>query len=447
MGNIVAIVGRPNAGKTTLFNRLLRLSKETDNLPAITDKTPGVTRDRNYGHVLIDGKEIVFIDTGGFLSDTEDTELGDINKQVREQAMFAIDEADLVIHLLDSKSGLLPSDVELSNIIRRSSKSFLTVVNKVDSKEGEKNILEFYALGTDEIIPISALSGYNMDYFVSKIMGIITPSTSTRQPDLPKIAIVGRPNTGKSTFINNLIGKKRLIVSSSPGTTRDPIDTIVKFYNKQYLLIDTAGIRKKSKASQIEKYAIMRAIKSIQRSDISILLLDAVSGIVDYDQKIGGIIHEFKKPTILAVNKWDLVEKPEEYFKKYQDIIRARLWFLDYAPVITLSALTKKRLTNIFSLVDAILAESEKRISTSELNDLIRQNREILQQVEDMSKGLKILYITQVSVSPPHFVIFINKRKPLKRQYLRFFERIIRQRYGFLGCPILITVRTKSENY
>ncbi|MCX8027848.1 MAG: ribosome biogenesis GTPase Der [Thermodesulfovibrionales bacterium] len=446
MGNIVAIVGQPNAGKTTLFNRLLKRSQRKDVLLAITDKTPGVTRDRNYGQAIIDGKEVVFVDTGGFLSETLDDDNAKINEQVKEQAMLAIDEAHLVIHLLDSKSGLTPTDIELSKIFRRLSKPFLTVANKVDSKEGEKNILEFYALGVDEIIPISALSGYNIDYLEEKICQIVTPSEPKSTLDLPKIAIVGRPNTGKSTLINNLLGKNRLIVDSSPGTTRDPIDTIVRFYNRPYLLIDTAGIRRKTKASQIERYAIMRAIKSIQRSDIVVFLLDAISGVVDYDQKIGGIISDFQKPLILLVNKWDLVDNPEEYFKRYNEIIREKLWFLDYAPILTASALTKKRITNIFSLIDNVLEQSKLRIATAELNTLIRQNKAILQQVEDTASGLKVLYMTQVSVSPPHFVIFINKKKPIKKQYIRFFERMIRQRYGFVGCPIVITVKTKGEN-
>ncbi|MCX8070698.1 MAG: ribosome biogenesis GTPase Der [Thermodesulfovibrionales bacterium] len=444
MGNIVAIVGRPNAGKTTLFNRLLRRSKTDDVLFAITDKTPGVTRDRNYGHVIIEGKEIVIIDTGGFLP--QDDEDANINEQIRKQALLAIDEAHLIIHLLDSRAGLTPIDIELSNLFRKLSKTFLTVVNKVDSKEGEKNILEFYALGVDEVIPISALSGYNIAYLEEKILKNTTPLKPEPTHDLPKVAIVGRPNTGKSTLINNLLGKNRLIVDSKPGTTRDAIDTVVRFYNRPYLFIDTAGIRKKTKASQIERYAILRAIKSIQRSDIVIFLLDAVTGVVDYDQKIGGIISDLKKPLILFVNKWDLIEDPAKYHKWINEIIRERLWFLDYAPIVTASAVTKKRITNIFPLIDDVLEQSKKRIPTSELNDLLRQNRSLTQHIEDPAAGLKVLYITQVSVSPPHFVIFINKRKGIKKQHLRFFERMIRQAYGFVGCPIVITVKTRGEN-
>ena len=442
---LVAIVGMPNAGKTTLFNRLMKYSdKKTDFVPAITDKMPGVTRDRNIGKTVITGKEISFVDTGGFLPDSIELKDRDINRQVREQAIIGIEEADLIIHLLDSRQGLNPSDIEMSKLIRSYNKPCLTVANKVDSPEREKTILEFYELGADKVIPVSAMSGYKLDELVETIAEMAPQKSVQGSAEnlLPKIAIIGRPNTGKSTIINALLSKNRLIVSPTPGTTRDAIDSIVKFYQREYIFIDTAGIRKKSKTTNIEHYAIVRAEKAIKRADIVILLIDGTMGVVDQDQKIAGLLKEAGKGIIILVNKWDLVENPEEAFKKIEREVRDKLWFIDYAPVITVSGITKKRLTNIFPTIDNIIEELNKRVPTSELNKIIEENQGALKKIEETARGLRILYLTQVSLNPPHFVLFVNKITSLKKQHLRFFQKIIRDKYGFIGCPIIITVKS-----
>lgn len=444
----IAIVGRPNAGKTTLFNRLLRLSAKEDFIPAITDSTPGVTRDRNYGTILIDDKEVDIVDTGGFMPDSNSLDQREINAQVREQAIKAIEEADLVIHLLDAKEGVNASDVEMVEIIRYSSKPFLAVANKVDSNQKEKNILEFYELGIPEVIAVSAITGYNLETLLDRIQKAIpegySPQSTTQTK--PKIAVIGKPNTGKSTFINTLLGKQRHIVSPIPGTTRDAIDSLVRYYNREYLFIDTAGIRKKSRASQLEIYSMARAKRAIERCDIALLLIDGTEGVTDQDQKIAGLLKDSGKGAIIVVNKWDLVEDPEIAFKKIESQIRQKLWFIDYAPIITLSAMTKKRVTKVFPMIDEILSEMSKRVPTSELNRLLTENRETLRAIEETSRGLKILYMTQVSVAPPHFVLFLNKISSLRKHHLRFFEKLIRDRHSFYGVPLKITLRSSRES-
>jgi len=440
----VAIVGRPNVGKTTLFNKLMRIAGKGPFIPAITDSTPGVTRDRNYGVLVLNGKEVTIIDTGGFMPDSHSLDNSDMNAQVREQAIFALQEADLAIHLLDAKEGLNPSDIEMADTIRKMGKPCLSVANKVDSKEKEKYLLEFYQLGVSEVIPVSAMTGYNMDVLLDRIVPTFCADTLDNE-EIPKVAVVGRPNVGKSTLINTLLGKKRLIVSPTPGTTRDAIDSVVRYYNCEYLFIDTAGIRKRSKASEIEQYSILRAHKAIQRCDVAILLIEGSQGVVDQDQKIAGIIRDANKGVIIAINKWDLVSDPETAYKEIEKEVRAKIWFLEHAPLVTVSGLTKRRLTKIFPLIDSITAELSKRIPTSELNDLLRQNQGFLKVVEESARGLKVLYMTQVSVRPPHFVLFINRLSSLKRHHLRFFERLIRDRYGFVGCPINITVKPRRD--
>ncbi len=443
----VALIGRPNAGKSTLFNRLLKTYGKGTFMSAITDSTPGVTRDRNYGALLIQGRDIEIIDTGGFMPDSMSLDNRDINSQVREQAVIAMQEADLVIHLLDSKEGINHSDREMAHTIREMGKPCIYAANKIDSPEKEKNLFEFYELGVSEVVALSAMTGYNLDALIERIVAFVPASEEfdKKKPYGAAIAVVGRPNTGKSTLINTLIGKKRLIVSATPGTTRDAIDSIVKYYNQQYLFVDTAGIRKRSKASEIEQFSMVRAVKAIERCDIALLLIDATAGVTDQDQKIAGILRDAGKGVVIAVNKWDLIDNPDEAYNDMEREVRKKLWFIDYAPIVTLSGVTKKRITRLFPIVDKILVEFSKRISTSELNDLLIQNREALKGIEETSKGLKILYMTQVSVAPPHFVLFINRMSSLKKHHMRFFEGIIRAKYAFYGVPIRISVKARRE--
>ncbi len=446
----VVIVGRPNVGKSTLFNRLI--SKE-DKLKAITDKLPGVTRDLNYGVAEWEGKIFTVVDTGGFFPG-EKAE-NDIQKQMLSQLELAIEEADLIIHLLDSKEGLLPFDIEISKKLRQKGKDIIWVLNKIDDPSKLNRIIEFYSLGTDKIIPISAITGYGMDDLIDAITNNIPSEIKVEKDEdeqIPKIAIVGRPNVGKSTIVNSLVGKNRMIVSPIPGTTRDAIDTICKYYGKKYLLIDTAGIKrlsyyKKDRSQEIfvEKLSYFKALRSIERADIVILVVDAQEGIVNQDQKIAGIVAEQKKGLIILINKWDLIP-PQEKDKKakyFADEIKRKLWFVDYAPYLTVSASERRRLTKIFPLVDEIIKENKRRISTSELNRLFSEKLKSV-VLSSGGKELRFFYITQVKISPPTFVIFVNDESAVKPHHLKFLENLIRETFNFKYIPIEIKIKQRK---
>lgn len=427
---LVVIVGRPNVGKSTLFNRMVR-SKE-----AIVEDIPGVTRDRNYKEAEWDGRSFIVVDTGGFYPEPHD----DILKEVREQAIYAIQEADLIIHLMDGKEGLNPGDLELSRILRESGKRFISVVNKIDSPSKEDRLYDFYQLGVDDLLPLSAATGYAFDELMERVVSLLPekgPEDKTIQ--YPRIAVVGRPNVGKSTLINTLLGKERMIVSPVAGTTRDAIDSVCRYYGRPYLLIDTAGIRRKSKITyQIERYSTVRAIRSIERCDVAIIVLDSLEGIVEQDKRIAGLVHEYGKGAVFLFNKWDLVDEPEKTYKRYMIEFEREIWFFNHAPVITVSAIEKKRVTKVFPLIDKVMNERRKRIKTSELNSFFERVKEEIVMPSFRGKRIKIYYMTQTGIEPPEFVVFTNQPEGLKDEHIRFIEKRLRDEFFFAGTPIRI---------
>lgn len=424
---VVAIVGRPNVGKSSLFNRI------SGRTSAIVEEIPGVTRDRNYIDAKWNEKLFVIVDTGGFYIEAEP----DISTQVREQAMFAIEEADLIIHLLDGKEGISPTDMELAGLLRVSGKKTLTVINKIDGTTKEVRLYDFYRLGVDELIPVSAKTGYNFDEFMDKLISYL-PQAVLEVYDYPKVAVIGRPNVGKSTFVNSLLGKQRMIVSPIPGTTRDSIDSVCTYYGRKYLFIDTAGIRRRArKGYSIERFAMLRAMKSIERADVCLILLDAGEGILKDDQKIAGMVHLHSNAGIFLLNKWDLIEDPEETYEKLISELKRKLWFFEHAPILTISGIEKKRVTKVFSIIDEVMKEREKKISTKELNEVLKSATTPTYR----GKKIKLRYMSQVGIKPPTFVVFTNNPEHIKDDYIRYLEKLLRQRYSFAGTPIKIFKR------
>lgn len=432
---IIAIVGRPNAGKSTLFNRIV--GKKA----AVVAETPGVTRDRIYRDAEWNDKRFMIVDTGGFQPARED----EIIKEIKRQALIAIEEADIALLLLDAQSGLTPADIELSNTLRKHNKKVFYAVNKIDSLKKESALAEFYYLGAD-LFPLSALNGYGFDELMDSITKGI-PLAEEKEIEYPRIAIVGRPNVGKSTLVNSLLGKERMIVSPIPGTTRDAVDSICTHYGKKYILIDTAGIRKKGKmAKTIERFSFIRTMENIERCDTALIVLDAVDGVTETDQKIASFVHEAGKGAIILFNKWDIMENKAETLKTLENKVRDKLWFMHYAPIMTISALSKQRATKIFSVIDEIIAEGSKRIPTHELNVFLK--KALSMQLPPLYKGkdVKLYYITQTGVNPPSFVIFANKPEGIKESYLRFLERQLRDKVSFKGMPLRFYIRERRKS-
>lgn len=431
--SLVVIVGRANVGKSTLFNRIVGSSV------AIVEDIPNVTRDRNYMEAEWEGRAFIVVDTGGFYPEPGE----DILLQAREQALFAIEEADIIIHLLDGKEGLTFADTEISKILRASGKKVLWVVNKIDGPTREERLYDFFALGVDELLPVSAATGYEFSELMDKVVSLLPP-VSKEETTYPKIAVVGRPNVGKSTIVNALLGKNRMIVSPVPGTTRDSVDSICAYYKKKYLLIDTAGIRKKGKLGfSVERFSVVRAIRSIERCDVALIVLDATGGITEQDQKIAGIVVRYAKGAIFLLNKWDIVPEPETAYKKLISDIERKMWFLNYAPVITTSGIEKKRITKIFPVIDEIIDERKKRIPTAEMNRFLRVVTTSASLPLYKGKRIKIFYMTQIKTEPPAFVIFSNYPEGIKEPYVRHIEKCLRDRFSFKGTPIKIYKKLK----
>ncbi|HKN18275.1 MAG TPA: ribosome biogenesis GTPase Der [Dissulfurispiraceae bacterium] len=461
MNALIAIVGRPNVGKSALFNRLVKLGRIPFQSSAITESTPGVTRDRNYGRTEWEGKQLTIVDTGGFYADGVPKksktlkgvdgihhETSEIARQVKEQALFAVNEADVIIHLLDGKEGLNPADLELAGLLRKSGKKILWAVNKIDSMIKEDRALEFYSIGAEKIVPVSAITGLGIDELMDLVLACLPAggnkdSSAPEETSIPRIAVVGRPNAGKSTLINSLLGKSRHIVSPVPGTTRDPVDSICTHYRKKYLFVDTAGIRKKQKGYSLESFSMIRAVKSIERADVAVIVLDASEGITDQDQRIAGLVDEYGKGALFLLNKWDLVKDPETAFKEITSLLNRKMWFMHYAPVVTVSGLEKTRITRIFSIIDEIIAERKKRIPTGELNKFMEKLLAAEPLPRYKGKEVKLHYITQAEIEPPVFAIFANYPSVLKAPQLKHIEKNLRDQYSFKGTPIKIHVKPR----
>ena len=437
MKPIVAIVGRPNVGKSTFFNRIARGKK------AIVADEPGVTRDRNYADVDWEGKIFTLIDTGGFEPVSKDR----IFIQMREQCQLAMDEADVILFVMDGKEGLTPSDREIADILRRQNKIVFHIVNKIDGPKHEEKVYEFYGLGVEGLYSISAEHRYGVDGLMEDVMKTLPRFADEKwDRDAAKVAVIGRPNVGKSSLINRLLGYKRVMVDEAPGTTRDAIDTFFERDGKKYILIDTAGIRRKSRISlRLEKFSIVEALRTIDQSDVALLLLDSKEGVTDQDAHIGGFIHEKGKGCILLVNKWDLVVKDSQTMVEYQKRVYGDLKYLSYAPILFISALKGQRVPKVLEMVDEVVEQTRKRISTSPLNKYFGEWVEHLPPPLYRNRNIKLNYITQVSTGPPTFVISTNYPEGIHFSYERYLINQMRETFGFEGVPIRLLFRKKGK--
>ena len=426
---IVAIIGRPNVGKSTLFNRMAGERK------AIVEETEGVTRDRNYADIEWNGRKFVITDTGGLRPEQKD----EMFEEVGRQTTLAMEEADLIIHLFDAASGLTPRDEAIAGMLRESGKKVLWAANKIDGPTKENRLYDFYRLGAD-VVPVSASNGYMFEEFMDRIVSMLPPAHPGENGPfeaLPRIAVVGRPNTGKSTLINTLLAKERLVVSPVAGTTRDSIDTVCTYYGKKYLFVDTAGIKNKS-GGVLENYSVTRAMKALERADMALIVIDASAGVVAADQKIAGMVNEYKKGAVFLLNKWDLVENPDETFIKLRDELRRKLWFFGHAPVLSTSGAAKKRITKVFPLIDAVLAERAKTVPAGKLGELLREALAILPPPVYKGKRVIARSLVQIGVNPPVFALAVNEPAGISERYMKYFEKRLRERFSFAGTPVVV---------
>ena len=435
---VVAIVGRPNVGKSTLFNAL------AGEMISIVKDTPGVTRDRIYADVTWLDKEFTMIDTGGIEPDSKDI----ILSQMREQAQIAIDTADVIIFITDVKQGLVDADSKVADMLRRSGKPVVLVVNKVDNFDKYMaDVYEFYNLGIGDPVPISAASRLGLGDMLDIVAeNFPEGSAQAEDDDRPRVAIVGKPNVGKSSIINKLLGENRVIVSDIAGTTRDAIDTEILHNGKEYIFIDTAGLRRKNKIKEeLERYSIIRTVTAVERADVVLMVIDATEGVTEQDAKIAGIAHERGKGVIIVVNKWDAIEKNDRTMREYESDIRQVLSYMPYAEIMYVSAATGQRLNRLYDMIDMVIENQTLRIATGVLTEIMTEAVAMQQPPSDKGKRLKLYYITQVAVKPPTFVIFVNDKELMHFSYTRYLENKIREAFGFRGTSLKFFIRERKE--
>jgi GTP-binding protein len=435
---VVAVVGRPNVGKSTFFNYLAgkRIS--------IIEDTPGVTRDRIYAESEWRGKNFTLIDTGGIEAFSEDY----IKQQMVRQAQIAIDTADVIVLMVDVKTGLTAADEDVAVMLRKSAKPVVVAVNKADSVGNPPpEAYEFYNLGMGEIYPISSIHGLGMGELLDAIYDYFPEDVPEgEEDDFIKVAVIGKPNAGKSSIINKILGEDRVIVSDIPGTTRDAIDTFYEVNDKRYMFIDTAGIRRKSKIDEgIEKYSIIRSWTAVDRADVCIIMIDANDGVTEQDTKIAGYAHEQGKASIIAINKWDTLTKETGTMEEYRKKVVQDLEFMSYAPIVFISAKTGQRVERLFELIDYVNDQASFRVQTGVLNDVLNDAIAMVQPPSDKGKRLKIYYMTQIGVKPPSFVVFVNNAELMHYSYSRYLQNTLRSNFGFEGTPIRFTIREKGD--
>jgi GTP-binding protein len=436
---VVAIVGRPNVGKSTFFNYLAgrRIS--------IIEDTPGVTRDRIYAESEWRGRKFTLIDTGGIETNSEDY----IKQQMARQAQIAIDTADVIVLMVDIRTGLTAADEDVAVMLRKSAKPVIVAVNKCDSAgELPPEAYEFYNLGMGEIYPVSSIHGLGMGDILDAIYEKFpSEDHNSDEDDYIKVAVIGKPNAGKSSLINKILGEERVIVSDIPGTTRDAIDTFCEIDGKRYMFIDTAGIRRKSRIDEnIEKYSIIRSWSAVDRADVCIIMIDANDGVTEQDTRIAGYAHEQGKASIIAVNKWDMIEKGTGTLEDYRKKVYKDLEFMNYAPVVFISAKTGQRVDRLYELIDFVNNQASFRVQTGVLNDVLNEAVAIVQPPSDKGKRLKIYYMTQTGVKPPNFVVFVNDAELMHYSYERYLKNTLRSNFGFEGTPIRFTIKEKGDN-
>ncbi len=435
---IVAVVGRPNVGKSTLFNAL------AGEMISIVKDTPGITRDRIYADITWLDTSFTLIDTGGIEPDSRDI----ILSQMREQAQIAIDTADVIMFMVDVKQGLVDADSKVADMLRRSHKPIVLVVNKVDSfNKYMADVYEFYNLGIGDPHPISAANRLGLGEMLDEVISYFDKSQIEEEEDeRTRVAIVGKPNVGKSSIINKLLGENRLIVSDIAGTTRDAVDTDITYNGKDYVFIDTAGLRRKNKIKEeLEHYMIVRTVSAVERADVVVMVIDATEGVTEQDAKIAGIAHDRGKAVIIVVNKWDAVEKDDKTIYKFTEKVRNTLSFMPYAEMLFVSAKTGQRLPKLYETIDMVSENHAMRVGTGVLNEIMAEAVAMQQPPSDKGKRLKLYYITQVSVKPPTFVIFVNDKELMHFSYTRYIENQIRDTFGFKGTPLRFIIRERKE--
>lgn len=434
---IVAIVGRPNVGKSTLFNRIVggRVS--------IVEDTPGITRDRIYQDAEWLGKHFNLVDTGGILEEIDE---GSIEEQVRLQAQLAMEEADVILFVVDARTGLLPDDLAVANLLRRTTKPVILVANKVEQFVENYDFAEFYFLGLGDPIPISAAHGMNTGDLLDAIVEQLPfPGSPQEEEEVIKVAVIGKPNVGKSSLVNRLLGKTRAIVTDIPGTTRDALDTPLSRDGRNYVLIDTAGLRRKARIRHsTERYSVFRTLRAVDRCDVALVLLDASEGVTIQDKKIAGIPHEAGKGCVLVVNKWDLLQKERKNIDQFNELIRKELAFLSYAPVISISAFTGQRVDRLLKIVDRVSEQAKQRVETGFLNKYLEEIIALNPPPSDKGQNVKFFYGSQTGVQPPTFVFFVNRPDLIHFSYKRYLENKIREAFGFEGSPLRLFFRERS---